>query len=139
MPAPQMTTSAVGALMRGDMVTRPASLSTLPDWLDRQLAGGAERDRVDAVLAHARRDRLAVERPDPALLGLLGVVGQLPETRPQLALERGRRPLGGVALRNLSLPVEHFSLGGPPAGGGEPAGRQEGPAPVRRPRGAPSL
>src|SRR5207249_8080863 len=103
MPAPQMTTSAVGALMRRAIVARPARLSTLLDRLDRQLSGRAQGDRVDAVLAHAGRDRLAVQRPHPAPLRLLRVVGQLPEPRPQLPTERDPRPLGGVALRNLSF------------------------------------
>src|SRR5215467_10664528 len=113
MPAPQMTTSAVEALMGRDMVARPARLSTLLDRLDRQLAGRAQRDRVDPVLAHAGRDRLAVQRPDPAPLRLVGIVGELPEARPQVALERGGRALGRVALRDLAFPVEHLALGRP--------------------------
>src|SRR5262245_37668818 len=125
MPAPQMTTSAVRALMRRAMVARPARLSTLLDRLDRQLAGRSERDRVDAVLAHLGRDRLAVERPYPAPLRFLGVVGELPEARPQLALERGRRPLGGVALRDLPFLVEHLALGRPLAVGEDPTEEQE--------------
>src|SRR5690242_12964195 len=124
-PAPQMTTSAVGALMRGDMVARPARLSTLLDRLDRQLAGRAQSDRVDAVLPHARRHRLAVQRADAAALGLLGVVGQLPESRPELALEGRRRALGGVALRDLPLLVEHLALRRPFAVGEDPSEEQE--------------
>src|SRR5882724_3137437 len=148
MPAPQMTTSAVGALNRSQPLvdawvehvaqpvaehvdgehggTRPASLSTLPDRLDRQLARRAKRDRVDAVLAEPGRDRLAVQGPHPAPPGLLGIVGQLPETRPELALERRRRPLRAVALRDLSLPVQHGSVGGPAAVGEDPAEEQQG-------------
>src|SRR5262250_89945 len=98
MPAPQMTTSAVGALMRGDMVARPSPLSTLLDGLDRQLPGGAQRDRVHAVFSQARRDCLAVQRADAFALGFFRVVGQLPEPCPELALEGRRRALGGVAL-----------------------------------------
>src|SRR5262252_841207 len=111
MPAPQMTTSAVEALMRRDMVARPARLSTLLDRLDRQLAGRAQRDRVDAVLAHLGRDRLAMQGPHPAPLRFIGVVGELPEARPQVALERGGRALGRVALRDLTFLVEHLALG----------------------------
>src|SRR5215470_9653299 len=113
MPAPQMTTSAVEALMRRDMVARPARLSTLLDRLDRQLAGRAQRDRVDAVRAHLGRDRLAMQGPHPAPLGFIGVVGELPEARPQVALERGGRALGRVALRDLAFLVEHLALGRP--------------------------
>src|SRR5262247_2837545 len=111
MPAPQMTTSAVGALMRGAILARPARLSTLLDRLDRQLAGRAQRDRVDAVLAHLGRDRLAVQRPDPAALRFFRVVGELPEARPQVALERGGRTFGRVALGDLPFLVEHLAFG----------------------------
>src|SRR5262247_506818 len=111
MPAPQRTTSAVGSLMRGAILARPARLSTLLDRLDRQLAGRAQRDRVDAVLPHLGRDRLAVQRPDPAPLRFFGIVGELPEARPQLALERGGRALGRIALRDLAFLVEHLALG----------------------------
>src|SRR5215470_10421432 len=124
-PAPQMTTSAVGALMRGDMVARPARLSTLLDRLDRQLARRAQGDRVDAIFAHPRRDGLAVQRADAAALGLLGIVGQLPEARPELALEGSRRALGGIALRDLPLLVEHFALRRPLAVGENTAKEQE--------------
>src|SRR6267378_3642614 len=127
MPAPQMTTSAVGALIRSwrAISTRPASLSTLPDRLDRQLSRRAERDRVDAVLPQARRDRFAVQGPDPAPLRLFWIVGQLPESRPELALERGRCSLRGIALWDLSLAVQHLALRRPPAIGEDSSEQQE--------------
>src|SRR5215510_10852333 len=124
MPAPQMTTSAVDSLMPG-RIGRARPAVELLDRLDRQLAGRAERDRVDAVLAHLGRDRLTVERPHPAPLRLVGVVGELPEARPQLALERGRRALGGVALRDLPLLVEHLALRRPLAVGEDATEEQE--------------
>src|SRR2546428_1307296 len=109
-----------------DIITRPASLSTrLRARLDRQLARRAERDGVDALLPEPGRDRLAVQGPDPAPPGLLGIVGQLPESRPKLALERGRRPLGGVALRHLPLAVQYVSVCGPAAVGEDPPEEQQ--------------
>src|SRR5258705_4733210 len=125
MPAPQMTTSAVGALMRGDMVARPARLSTLLDRLDGQLAGRAQGDRVDAILTQARRHRLAVQRANAAPLRLVGVVGQLPESSPELALEHRRRALRGVALRDLTFLVEYFAFRGPLAVGEDPPEEQQ--------------
>src|SRR5213593_809293 len=109
-----------------DIITRPASLSTrLRARLDRQLARRAERDGVDALLPEPGRDRLAVQGPDPAPPGLLGIVGQLPESRPELALERRRRPLGGVALRHLPLAVQYVSVCGPAAVGEDPPEEQQ--------------
>src|SRR6266850_2617787 len=125
-PGSVQTESARVGSSRSRIITRPASLSTLPDRLDRQLARRAKRDRVDAVLAEPGRDRLAVQGPHPAPPGLLGIVGQLPETRPELALERRRRPLRAVALRDLSLPVQHGSVGRPAAVGEDPAEEQQG-------------
>src|SRR6266566_818562 len=128
MPAPQITTSAVGALIRSwrAISTRPASLSTLPDRLDRQLAGRAQRDRVDAVLPEACRDGFAVQGPDAALLRLARIVGQLPESCPELALERGRRSFGGVALWDLALAIQYLALGRTAAVAEDPPEQQEG-------------
>src|SRR3989442_8311994 len=102
MPAPQITTSAVGALIRSwrAISTRPASLSTLPDRLDRQLACRAQRDRVDAVLPEACPGGFAVQGPDTALLRLPRIVGQLPESCPERAIEPRARSVGGVPLRD---------------------------------------
>src|SRR2546428_11171025 len=109
-----------------DIITRPASLSTrLRARLDRQLARRAERDGVDAVLPEPGRDRLAVQGPDAAPPGLLGIVGQLPESRPELPLEHRRRALRGVALRHLSLPVQDVSVRGPAAVGEDPPEQQQ--------------
>src|SRR5437870_6302000 len=128
MPAPQITTSAVGALIRSwrAISTRPASLSTLPDRLDRQLAGRAQCDRVDPVLPEACRDGFAVQGPDTALLRLARIVGQLPESCPELALERGRRSFGGVALWDLALAIQHLALGRTAAVAEDPPEQQEG-------------
>src|SRR5512145_3200273 len=113
MPAPQITTSALRA-----------AFTRLLGRLDRQLAGRAKRDDVDAILADACRDRLAVQRPDAALPRLFGIVGELPEARPELALERRGRPFRGVALRHLSGPVQHLTLGGAAAIGEDPPEQQ---------------
>src|SRR6266511_398312 len=99
--------------------------SRLPARLDRQLASRAKRDGVDTVLPEPGRDRLAVQGPDPTPPGLLGIVGQLPEARPELALERRRRPLRGVALRHLPLAVQHVSLRRPAAVGEDPTEEQQ--------------
>src|SRR5438128_12306697 len=133
MPAPQITTSAVGALSRSwrAISTRPASLSTLLDRLDRQLAGRAQRDRVDAVLPEACRDGFAVQGPDTALLRLARIVGQLPESCPELALERGRRSFGGVALWDLALAIQYLALGPPAPAAEDTPDQHYGPAPER--------
>src|SRR2546427_7502538 len=109
-----------------DIITRPASLSTrLPGRLDRQLARRAQRDGVDAVLPETGRDRLAVQGPAPAPLRLLGIVGQLPESCPELSLERRRCALRRVALRHLPFPVQHVALRGPTAIGEDPPEEQQ--------------
>src|SRR5207249_1776622 len=86
-------------------------IGLLPDRLDRQLACRAQRNRVDGVLPEARRDGFAVQGPDAALLRLARIVGQLPESCPELAFERGRRSFGGVALWDLALAIQHLALG----------------------------
>src|SRR3989449_9015014 len=109
-----------------DIITRPASLSTrLPGRLDRQLARRAQRDGVDAVLPETGRDRLAVQSPDPAPLRLLGIVGQLPESCPELSLERTRCALRRLALRHLPFPIQHVALRGPAAVGEDPPEEQQ--------------
>src|SRR5688572_21812743 len=128
---------AMELMSRGTSAAEPASPSRqlrLLGRLDRQLARRAQRDGVDAVLPEPRRDRLAVQGPDPALLRLLGIVGQLPESRPELALERRRRPLGGIALRHLPLAVEHVAVRGPLAIGEDAPEQQQRLALERVPR-----
>src|SRR5258707_1023651 len=115
MPAPQMTTSAVGALMRGDMVARPARLSTLLDRLDGQLAGRAQGDRVDAVLTQARRHRLAVQRELARLADRIA-----------LGVELGKPDAGPLMTFGTGGLIQHDETGAPLGVTQEPDGGFEG-------------
>src|SRR3989442_13670737 len=126
MPAPQITTSAVGALIRAPpradaRIARVAHdarnvrdddgvTTRLLGRQDRQLARRAKRDGVGTVFPAPGRDPFAVQGPDPTPLGLLGIVAQLPESRPELPLERRGRPFPRAALPYLPFPVQYRSL-----------------------------
>ena len=57
--------------------------SHVEDILDVEVAGGTDLEDVDETLAKLRVDDVAIDGLDPVLPELFGIVGEVPDTRPE--------------------------------------------------------